>query len=107
MKERSSRWRDNLGEEMPCVRCGEVRDSTDLDRLLWCTGCVARTRARATRIGWISGGGLAAGLGLWIFIVIRPSDLVLGGWIATLVAAAWLGSKLAREIAFGVFRYRG
>lgn len=106
MTERSSRWRDNLGEEVPCAHCGEVRDSTDLDRLLWCTTCVTRTRDRASRIGWMAGGTLALGLGLWIWTAVRPSDLVLGGWIATLVAAAWLGSKLAREIAFGVFRYR-
>lgn len=99
-----SRWRDQLGDPMPCARCGRLADSTDLDRLLWCDRCVEAARDRAGRIGWRVGLVLALLLAGWIWFVIRPSDLVLGGWIATLVAAAWLGSRLTREIVYGIDR---
>ena len=36
----------------------------------------------------------------------KPSDLVIGGWIATGVAAVWIGGKVAREVAYGVMRFR-
>jgi hypothetical protein len=52
------------------------------------------------------GAVLAALLALWIWLVVQPSDLVLGGWIATVVAALWIGSKVAREVAYGVQRFR-
>lgn len=106
MTERRSRWQDRLGEEMPCARCGEIRDSTELDRMLWCETCLSVARIRAARVGWGFGIGLAAALAAWIWIVVRPSDLVPGAWLAILVAAAWLGAKLAREVAFGVYRAR-
>jgi hypothetical protein len=53
-----------------------------------------------------AGLGLAGLLALYIWLIVKPSDLVLGGWIATVVAAFWLGSKMAREVAFGVIRAR-
>ena len=48
---------------------------------------------------------MAVGLALWIWLYIQPSDLVIGGWIATVVAALWIGSKVGREIAYGVIRF--
>jgi hypothetical protein len=92
---------------MECARCGESRDSTDLDRMLWCEACVSGARTRAGRIGWISGGLVAGALALWIWLGVAPSmDLIPRGWLAVVVAAAWLGSKMAREVAFGVLRAR-
>ncbi|HZD03290.1 MAG TPA: hypothetical protein VE173_00180, partial [Longimicrobiales bacterium] len=93
-------------DQVTCVRCLEVRDQSELDRLLWCDLCRNRARARATRRGWIAGTVLAGLLALWIWLVIRPSDLVIGGWVATVVATFWIGSRIAREIAYGVERYR-
>ena len=105
--DRRSRWRDRLGEEMACARCGETRDSTELDRMLWCEVCVAGARARAKRMGTLTGVSVAALVGLWVWFVVRPSTaLIPGAWIATLVAAGWLASKLGREIAFGLIRAR-
>jgi len=43
---------------------------------------------------------------LYVWTTIRPSDLVMGGWIATLVAAVWIGSKIARELVYGFMRFR-
>lgn len=106
MAERRSRWQERLGEEMPCARCGEVRDSTELDRMLWCEACLAGARRRASRAGWAFGIGLAVVLGIWIQLVVKPSGLVPGAWLAILVAAAWLGAKLGREVAFGIYRAR-
>lgn len=99
-------WRERYPDEVTCVRCLERRDKSDLDRLLWCEACRRRARERAVRWGWLAGGVAAAALALWIWLVIQPSDLVIGGWIATVVAALWIGSKVAREVAYGVERYR-
>jgi hypothetical protein len=106
MADRRVSWRDRYGEEVTCVRCLEVRDTTAVDRLLWCEACRARARARAARLGWLAGLAGAALLAAWIWLVIEPTDLVLGGWIATVVAAAWIGSKVARELAYGAMRFR-
>lgn len=99
-------WRERYPGEVTCVRCLEVRDQAELDRLLWCEACRRSARADAARWGWIAGGVAAAALALWIWLVIQPSNLVIGGWIATVVAALWIGSKVAREIAYGIERYR-
>lgn len=106
MSERRVSWRERYPEEVTCVRCLEVRSTDDLDRLLWCSSCRAKAARRATRRGWLGGLILAALLAAWIFLVVRPSpDLVLGGWMATVVAAFWIGSKVVREITLGVDRY--
>jgi hypothetical protein len=75
-------WRDRYPDEVTCIRCLEVRDVMELDRLLWCDRCP------------------------YVWLVIRPTDLVIGGWVATVVAAVWIGSKVGREIAYGTMRYR-
>lgn len=54
----------------------------------------------------MTGTVMALGLAAWIWLVQRPSDLVIGGWIATVVAAFWLGSRVSREIAFGFQRFK-
>ena len=92
--------------ELYCVRCGEGKSAPELDRHLWCDGCVAEARANATRTGFLIGGGLAGALALWIWFVQQPSDLVIGGWIATVVGAFWLGSRIGREVAFGAQRFK-
>lgn len=102
----SELWRDRFPDEVTCVRCLENRGRADVDRLLWCDSCREQARARAARTGWLVGGVLTAGLALWIWLGVQPSNLVIGGWIATVVAALWIGSKIAREIAYGVERYR-
>jgi hypothetical protein len=78
----------------------------DLDRLLWCERCRAVARNRASWWGWLGGLLFGGGLALYVCIAIQPSDLVNGGWIATLVAAVWIGSKVARELVYGVMRFR-
>lgn len=104
---RRGRWQERLGEEMACHRCGETRDSTELDRMLWCEACVARAAGRARTLGLRVGVGTAVVLGLWVWFVVAPSSsLIPGAWLAALVAAGWLASKLAREIAFGIIRSR-
>jgi hypothetical protein len=76
-----------------------------MDRLLWCEQCRAAARQRAAGWGWGIGAVLAVGLALWIWLYIQPSDLVIGGWIATVVAAFWVGARVAREVAYGVMRF--
>ncbi|NNM03688.1 MAG: hypothetical protein HKO65_01195 [Gemmatimonadetes bacterium] len=76
-----------------------------MDRLLWCEDCQGAARKSATAWGWGGGAVLAAGLALWIWLYIQPSDLVIGGWIATVVAALVIGSRAGREIAYGVMRF--
>ena len=31
--------------------------------------------------------------------------VIIGGWIATVVAALWIGSRVGKEIAYGVLRF--
>lgn len=49
---------------------------------------------------------IGAGLAAYVWLVIKLSDLVIGGWIATGVAAVWIGSKVCRELAYGIMRFR-
>jgi hypothetical protein len=51
------------------------------------------------------GAAAGAGLSLWIWLVVQPSDLVIGGWIGTVVAMTWLGAKAAREVLYGAMRF--
>ncbi len=99
-------WRDRYPDEVTCVRCLEVYDQMLLDRLLWCDGCRARARNRAGWWGW--GGGLAFGMGVaaYVWLIVHPTDLVLGGWVGTVVAAIWIGQKIAHEISYGVMRVK-
>jgi hypothetical protein len=77
-----------------------------MDRLLWCEECREAARERAGKWGWGAGIVLATLLALWIRFYIQPSDLVIGGWIATVVAALWVGARVSREIAYGVMRFQ-
>jgi hypothetical protein len=98
--------RDRIHHPVTCVRCLQVREYSDVDRLMWCESCREAARRRASQWGWGAGVVLAGGLAIWIWTVIQPSDLVVGGWIATVVAALWIGGKVAREIAYGVMRFK-
>ena len=97
-------WRDRYPDEVTCIRCLEVRDQMYLDRLLWCDRCRRRARNRAGWWGWLGGLLFGAGVALYVWIVIRPTDLVIGGWFGTIVAAIWIGQKVAREIVYGGMR---
>ena len=98
--------RDKIHNPTTCMRCLEEKDASDIDRSMWCDACKARARVRATFWGWVSGSVLAVVLAIWIWIVIQPSDLVIGGWIATVIAALGITGRIAREIAYGVIRYK-
>jgi hypothetical protein len=99
-------WRERYPEAVTCVRCLGVFDLMQVDRMLWCDRCRARARNRAGWWGWAGGLAFGVGVALYIWTVVRPSDLVIGGWLATVVAAVWIGSKVTREIVFGVMRLR-
>jgi len=105
-KDRDSAWRSRFPDTVTCVRCLQKKDVEDMDRLLWCEACRHSARQRAAVWGWVFGGLLAAALALWIWFHIQPSDIVIGGWIATVVGAFWIGGRIAREIAYGVMRYQ-
>ena len=106
MSERPT-WRDRYPEGyVTCVRCLEVKDVMELDRLLWCLACRVRARERAAWYGWIGGFAFALVLAAYVWITIRPSDLIVGAWIATFAAAVWIGSKVSRELVYGAMRYR-
>ena len=106
MREDQPTWRDRYPDEVTCVRCLDVQDQMYLDRLLWCDRCRARARARASWWGWVGGLGFGVSVAVYVWLVIRPTDLVVGGWMATLAAAVWIGQKVAREIVYGVMRFR-
>ena len=62
--------------------------------------------ARAALQGWLAGIVFGLVVAAYVWLIVRPSDLVIGGWIATVVAAIWLGQKVAREIAYGAMRFK-
>ncbi len=103
--DRGAAWRSRFPERATCVRCLQEKDLEGMDRLLWCEECQKAARKSATAWGWKGGAVLAAGLAAWIWLFIQPSDLVIGGWIATVVAALLIGSRVGREIAYGVMRF--
>ncbi len=93
-------------EPMPCARCGAPYDPMELDRLLWCERCRVVARNRAGWWGWVIGLAFAGGVAAYVWGFVHPTSLVIGGWVGTVVAAAWIGSKFGREIVFGVMRVR-
>lgn len=105
-RQRKVSWRSRYPDEVTCVRCLEVYDQMLLDRMLWCEECRQKARARASWYGWLGGLAFGAVVAAYVWLVIQPSDLVIGGWIATLVAAVWIGSKVARELVYGIMRFK-
>ncbi|MDH5760080.1 MAG: hypothetical protein OEZ65_10870 [Gemmatimonadota bacterium] len=99
-------WRDRFPDAATCVRCLEERDVMRLDRLLWCDECRFLARNRAAWWGWIVGLAFGACVAGYIWLILRPTDLVISGWVATVVASVWIGSKVGREIVYGAMRFR-
>lgn len=89
-------------DHLICVRCREKRDAAHLDRILWCERCCAEVRRRATLWGRLTGLFAALALVAWIALAVRPRFLAV--WATIVVAAYWLGSKVSREIIYGVIR---
>ena len=99
-------WRDRYPEEVTCVRCLEVYDQAKLDRMLWCEGCRFRARERAALYGWLGGLAFGSGCAVYVWVAIRPTDLIVSAWTATLVTAVWIGQKVAREFIYGAMRWK-
>ncbi len=93
--------------EATCLLCLQTKPRQDLDRLLWCDACIADTRARAVSKSWYAGLAVAVVLTLWIWLYIQPSDLVIGGWIGTVVGAFYVSARIVREVLYAMARIRG
>ena len=104
-KDTDSAWRSRFPDRATCVRCLQEKDLDGMDRLIWCQECRESARGRSGVWGWGIGFFLAVCLALWIWLYIQPSDLVIGGWVATVVWALWVGARVAREVAYGVMRF--
>ena len=92
--------------EGTCQRCLQTKPQQELDRLLWCEACVAKNQARAVSQSWYVGLVVAVALALWIWLYVQPSNLLIGGWIGTVVGALYVSSRVAREVIYGVARIR-
>ncbi len=97
-------WRTSDADKVACVRCLEMKPRPDLDRILWCETCLEAAQARAATRGWIVGLVLAVTLSLWIWLYIQPSNLVIGGWVGTVLAAFYVSARVAREVFYGTDR---
>ena len=93
--------------EATCLLCLQTKPRQDLDRLLWCDACIADAQARALARSWYVGLAVAVVLALWIWLYIQPSDLVIGGWIGTVVGAFYVSARVVREVLYAVARMRG
>ena len=89
-----------------CRRCLQTKPEKELDRLLWCEACVAKVQARSVSQSWYAGLAVAMVLALWIWLYIQPSNLVIGGWIATVVGALYVTSRVVREFLYAAERMR-
>ena len=98
-------WRSRFPDQATCVRCLQEKELERMDRLLWCEECRVSARRRSAVWGWGIGFLLSVSLALWIWLYIQPSDLVIGGWIATVVASLWVGARVSREVVYGVIRF--
>ena len=92
--------------EGTCQRCLQTKPRQDLDRLLWCDACVAKAQARAVSQSWYVGLAVAVVLSLWIWLYIQPSNLVIGGWIGTVVGAFYVSARVVREMLYAGARLR-
>ena len=104
--DRRGRWQERLGEEVTCAHCGETRDSSDVDRMLWCVDCVAQAREKSGRIGTGIGVALAIAMAAWVWLSLKPTVLGPGAWLALVLASGYLGRRMSREIVFGIIRSR-
>ena len=100
-----SRPMDDLDHDA-CVRCLQPKAREDLDRMLWCDACGEAARKRAASQGWVVGLVAATILALWIWLFVQPSNLVIGGWIGTVVGAFYVTARVAREILHASARIR-
>ena len=104
---KKSALRHDLASDIACANCGRTDPASNLDRHLWCERCIAVARERAKRIGWVCGALLAAALALWIYLVQRPSRMLIGGCLGAVLATFWLGGRAGMELTYGVLRFRG
>lgn len=93
-------------DEDICVRCLQPNARADLDRMLWCDACAEAVSKRATSRGWMIGLATAVILTLWIWLFVQPSNLVIGGWVGTVLAAFYVTARVAREVLLAAARMR-
>ncbi len=98
--------KDRDAPEATCQRCLETQPRHDLDRLLWCDACREAVLNRAASRGWLVGLAVAVALALWIWLYIQPSNLVIGGWIGTILGAFYVSARVTREVLYTVARTR-
>ena len=89
-----------------CVRCLQPNAREDLDRMLWCDACSEAVSKRATSRGWMIGLATAVLLTLWIWLFVQPSNLVIGGWVGTVLAAFYVTARVVREVLLAAARMR-
>lgn len=93
--------------EAACQLCRRVHPRQDLDRLLWCEACQAAAQARAVGQSWYFGLAAGVALALWIWLYVQPSNMLIGGWIGTVVGAFYVTARVTREVLYGIARVRG
>ena len=102
----SSRRKLLSPDTLECVRCLEIREAGDLDRLRWCERCNAVARKSAQ--WWGHGLGLAAAaiLAAWIVWAVQPGQRYILFWLAAMLVMYRLTDRLGKELAYGVMRFR-
>ncbi len=97
-------WTESHSDRVACLRCREMKPRADLDRLLWCEGCREAVHGRASARSWLVGLMVSVVLSLWIWFYVQPSNLVIGGWIGTVLAAFYVSARVAREVFYASAR---
>lgn len=96
----------DLDDTLRCRRCGRVRTTDELDRMLWCDDCRIAERRRAAWLGRAGAFAAAIALSFWIAIEVQPSDRFLVLWALVVIVAFYLLSRLGQELGYGIARVR-
>jgi|TARA_B110000438_G_scaffold46592_1_gene46768 hypothetical protein len=100
------KWRLGEVDEAICSRCGQTNDYSDLDRILWCKECVDSVLDWAKARSWVVGVCIGVALCFWIWIVVEPSNMLIGGWAGTVLAAIYVSARVTREVLYGAVRMK-
>ncbi len=102
----AGKWTFGQIDEVACSRCGHTTDRNDLDRLLWCKECIDSVRTSAKGRSWLVGVSIGIVLFAWIWIVVEPSNMLIGGWAGTILAAIYVSARVTREVLYGAIRMK-
>lgn len=88
------------------MRCLEVKDIAELDRLFWCDVCREQARRRSARSSRLVAAVVTGLLAAWTFLWVAPAQDMVPVWLVILLAVYYLTYRITREVGYGAMRFR-